>query len=51
MLGHDGADVFKAGGGKDYVDASDGARDRSINCGGGRDTLLRDSSDPRGSSC
>jgi hypothetical protein len=51
MLGHDGRDVFKAGGGRDYVDAIDDAADGSIDCGGGRDTLLRDSSDSRGSSC
>ena len=51
MLGHDGRDVFIGGGGRDYVDAIDGARDGSINCGGGRDTLLRDKTDPGGSSC
>ena len=51
MLGHEGADTFNGGGGKDYVDAIDGARDRTINCGAGKDTLLRDSSDPRGTSC
>jgi Ca2+-binding RTX toxin-like protein len=51
LLGHDGVDVFQAGGGKDYVDARDDARDRVISCGGGRDQLLRDGSDPRGSGC
>jgi Ca2+-binding RTX toxin-like protein len=51
LLGHEGADVFNAGGGKDYVDARDGGRDAAISCGGGRDTLLRDNNDPNGSSC
>ena len=51
MLGHDGKDVFRSGGGKDYVNAIDGARDATINCGAGKDTLLRDKSDPRGTSC
>jgi Ca2+-binding RTX toxin-like protein len=51
MLGHGGADTFNGGGGKDYVDARDDARDRTISCGAGKDTLLRDNSDPRGSSC
>jgi hypothetical protein len=51
MLGHEGRDVFTAGGGRDYVDARDGGRDGAISCGGGKDQLLRDGSDPRGSSC
>jgi Ca2+-binding RTX toxin-like protein len=49
LLGHEGADVFRAGGGKDYVDARDGGRDRVVNCGPARDLLLADKSDrPQG---
>ncbi len=45
LLGHEGADVFRAGGGKDYVDARDGGRDRVVNCGAARDLLLADRAD------
>jgi Ca2+-binding RTX toxin-like protein len=45
LLGHDGADVFRAGGGKDYVDARDGGRDRVVSCGPARDFLLADGAD------
>ena len=49
LLGHEGADVFRAGGGKDYVDARDGGRDRVVSCGPARDLLLADRADrPRG---
>ncbi|MGZ8666337.1 MAG: calcium-binding protein [Solirubrobacterales bacterium] len=45
LLGHEGADVFRAGGGKDYVDARDGGRDRVVSCGPARDLLLADRAD------
>ena len=45
LLGHEGADVFRAGAGKDYVDARDGARDRVVSCGPARDLLLADGAD------
>ncbi len=45
LLGHGGADIFRAGGGKDYVDARDGARDRVVDCGPARDLLLADRAD------
>jgi Ca2+-binding RTX toxin-like protein len=45
LLGHEGADVFRAGGGKDYVDARDGGRDRVVSCGPARDLLLADGAD------
>lgn len=51
LMGHDGADVFIARGGNDFIEAIDGQRDRSISCGPGRDEVMRDGKDPRGSSC
>jgi Ca2+-binding RTX toxin-like protein len=51
FLGHLGADAFIGKGGKDFVDAIDGQRDKQINCGGGGDEVQVDSKDPRPSSC
>jgi Ca2+-binding RTX toxin-like protein len=51
FLGHLGADVFVGKGGGDYVDASDGRRDKRIDCGAGRDEMVRDPIDPRGIGC
>lgn len=51
MMGHLGADVFIGKSGNDFIEAADGRRDRRIECGGGRDELVRDGADPRGSSC
>jgi Ca2+-binding RTX toxin-like protein len=51
FLGHLGADVFIAKGGNDYIDAADGQRDRSIQCGGGADDVVTDGVDPRPGSC
>jgi Ca2+-binding RTX toxin-like protein len=51
FLGHLGADVFVGMGGNDFIDAIDGQRDKMIECGGGDDEVVRDSKDPRGSSC
>ncbi len=45
LLGHGGRDVFRAGGGNDYVDARDGAADKLIDCGAGRDLVLADQVD------
>ena len=39
ILGQPGADWFYGGGGDDVIDARDGTRDFSIQCGGGRPTL------------
>ena len=36
MLGQPGEDVFIGNGGDDVIDARDGVRDRSIQCGVGR---------------
>jgi len=51
MLGHLGADTFIGKGGSDFIDALDGHRDKAIECGGGDDDLVKDGSDPSGSSC
>ena len=51
FLGHSGADRFFGKGGKDYIDAIDGGRDKSINCGGGKATVLRDRNDPKPVNC
>ncbi|MFL5898093.1 MAG: calcium-binding protein [Solirubrobacterales bacterium] len=51
MLGHLGADSFIGKGGGDFIDAADGHRDKAINCGGGGDEVVRDPSDPDGTSC
>jgi Ca2+-binding RTX toxin-like protein len=51
FLGHAGADTFIAKGGNDFIDAKDGQRDKKISCGGGKDEVLRDPVDPRGTSC
>lgn len=41
MLGQPGADRFYGGGGEDVIDARDGVRDFSIQCGGKRQPLAR----------
>ncbi len=51
FLGHLGADVFIGKGGGDYIDASDGRRDIRIDCGPGRDEVVRDRVDPPGIGC
>ena len=52
FLGHLGADTFLGKGGSDFIDAIDGRRDRSIQCGGGSDDdVMRDRSDPNPSGC
>ena len=50
-MGHTGADVFIAKGGKDFIEAADGERDKSINCGAGKDEVVRDRNDPKPISC
>jgi len=44
IIGGKGKDILKGGAGDDTIDARDGEVD-TINCGLGRDTLLRDSND------
>jgi len=51
MMGHLGADTFMGRGGSDTIDAVDGHRDKSIQCGGGDDEAIVDRADPRPSSC
>ena len=51
FLGHLGADTFIGKGGDDFIDAIDGARDKRIDCGGGPDEVVADSSDPAPISC
>ncbi len=52
FLGQEGADTFLGKGGKNYIDARDGERDASINCGGGdKNTVLADKSDPKPQNC
>jgi Ca2+-binding RTX toxin-like protein len=51
FMGHLGADTFVGKGGSDFIDAVDGKRDRSIQCGGGDDDVMRDRADPNPSSC
>jgi Ca2+-binding RTX toxin-like protein len=61
ILGQDGNDLLKGGSGRDRITggfgndllkARDGARDKHLNCGGGRrDRLRRDHRDPHGKSC
>jgi Ca2+-binding RTX toxin-like protein len=51
FLGHLGADTFIGKGGKDFIDAADGQRDKKIDCGAGDDELVRDHNDPPGTSC
>ena len=51
FMGHLGADTFIGKGGDDFVDAVDGKRDRSIQCGGGQDDVIKDGVDPAASAC
>lgn len=52
FLGQKGADTFLGKGGKNYIDARDGERDTTINCGGGgKNTVLTDKSDPKPKNC
>jgi Ca2+-binding RTX toxin-like protein len=52
FLGHLGADTFVGKGGSDFIDAIDGKRDKSIQCGGGSaDDVLVDPSDPTPDGC
>ena len=51
FMGHLGADTFVGKGGSDFIDALDGRRDRSIQCGGGDDEVLRDRVDPNPAGC
>jgi Ca2+-binding RTX toxin-like protein len=51
FLGHLGADTFIGKGGGDFIDAIDGRRDKSIDCGGGDSEVIKDPSDPAPSSC
>jgi Ca2+-binding RTX toxin-like protein len=51
FLGHDGADVFIGKGGGDFIDASEGDRDKRIDCGAGKDEVFRDKIDPRPIGC
>ena len=51
LMGHLGADTFIGKGGADTIEAIDGRRDKSIQCGGGDDSASRDHSDPKPISC
>ncbi len=51
FLGHLGADTFIGKGGKDFIDAIDGQRDKSIQCGGGDDDVIKDHVDPKPIGC
>ncbi len=51
LLGHGGADTFIGKGGNDFIDAIDGHRDKAIVCGPGNDEVIKDPSDPKGTSC
>jgi Ca2+-binding RTX toxin-like protein len=51
LLGHNGADVFIGKGGNDFIDAVDGHRDKKIDCGPGKDEVVKDPSDPAPISC
>ena len=51
FLGRQGRDIYRGLGGRDNIDARDGASDLVIDCGSGRDRLRRDARDPRGRSC
>jgi len=51
LLGHLGADTFIGKGGADTIEAVDGRRDKSIQCGGGADDVSRDSFDPKPIDC
>ena len=52
FLGHLGADTFIGKGGSDFIDAVDGRRDKSIQCGGGGDNeVLKDRVDPTPVGC
>jgi Ca2+-binding RTX toxin-like protein len=51
FMGHLGADTFVGKGGGDFIDAIDGRRDKSIQCGGGDDDVIKDRADPRPVGC
>lgn len=51
LLGHLGADTFIGKGGDDSIEAKDGLRDKSIQCGGGKDEVSKDPSDPKPIAC
>jgi Ca2+-binding RTX toxin-like protein len=51
LMGHLGADTFIGKGGADTIEAIDGRRDKSIQCGAGDDSAGRDRSDPKPVSC
>jgi Ca2+-binding RTX toxin-like protein len=51
FLGWKGADTFLGRGGRDYIDAKDGQRDRLIDCSGGSATVVKDGIDPAPRNC
>ena len=52
FLGQRGADTFLGMGGKNWIDARDGEKDKAINCGGGgKNTVLLDRMDPKPKNC
>ena len=52
FMGHLGADTFVGKGGDDFIDAIDGQRDKSIQCGGGGDDdVIKDGMDPKPVGC
>jgi Ca2+-binding RTX toxin-like protein len=51
LMGHLGADTFIGKGGADTIEAIDGRRDKSIQCGGGDDSVSKDKVDPTPVSC
>ena len=51
LFGHLGADTFIGKGGNDSIEAIDGQRDKSIECGGGNDDVSKDPSDPKPGDC
>jgi hypothetical protein len=51
FMGHIGADTFIGKGGGDYIDASEGDRDKRIDCGPGKDEVLVDKIDPKPINC
>jgi Ca2+-binding RTX toxin-like protein len=51
LLGRLGADVLVGRGGNDFIDAADGRRDKRVDCGAGKDEVLRDGADPASGSC
>jgi Ca2+-binding RTX toxin-like protein len=51
LSGDGGSDSLFGDGGFDTIEAQDGAKDRSISCGGGGGEALRDRRDPAGRGC